>query len=142
MCVFFLLLFLILFTALPCLSATSSYAIRSAFAHSIQLHAHVFVLDEKKSDANFFRAYGVTSDFKQNEKKHTRKMKIAQEIRLSARRAKALFRVLAPALCNPLSLSDSQSNQADVRQICKKMSAESELCRNVIAQKICGIAGE
>lgn len=69
-------------------------------------------------------------------------MKIAQEIRLSARRAKALFRVLAPALCSPLSLSDSQSNQADVRQICKKMSAESELCRNVIAQKICGIAGE
>lgn len=70
-------------------------------------------------------------------------MKIAQEIRLSARRAKALFRVLdAARFYPPISLFDSQSNQADVRQICRKMSAESELCRNVIAQKICGIAGE
>lgn len=142
-CVFFLLLFLILFTALPCLSETSSYAIRSAFAHSIQLHAYVFELDEKTKATQTSFVLMVSQAISNKTKRNIReKWKLLRKLDC-LHEGQRLFSVCSLLLFVSPHLSPTLSPTKPMWDRCaKKMSAESELCRNVIAQKICGIGGE
>lgn len=93
-----------------------------AFVHFVQLHAPVVGREEKKKGRSFNLALGVTAIQRESEKNdrrketYTRKMKIAQEIRLSARRAKALFRALWFHIVQ--RLQDMQKNDSRKRTLC------------------------